>query len=51
MRQLRAKFVSLINFKERRKMVAASNVSKLCKGKGKTLKGYHLRYYNDTINA
>lgn len=26
---------------------AATNVSKLCKGKGKTLCGYHLRYYNE----
>ena len=31
--------------------ISASNISKLCNGKGKTLKGYHLRYYNDTINA
>ena len=31
--------------------IPATNISKLCKGKGKTLKGYHLRYYNDTINA
>ena len=29
----------------------ATNISKLCRGRGKTLKGYHLRYYNDTINA
>ena len=29
----------------------ATNISKLCNGRGKTLKGYHLRYYNDTINA
>ena len=29
-----------------------SNISKLCNGRGKTLKGYHLRYYDDdTINA
>ena len=26
-------------------------ITKLCNGRGKTLKGYHLRYYNDTINA
>ncbi len=31
--------------------IPATNISKLCNGKGKTLKGYHLRYYNDTINA
>ena len=31
--------------------IPATNISKLCKGRGKTLKGYHLRYYNDTINA
>ena len=31
--------------------IPATNISKLCGGKGKTLKGYHLRYYNDTINA
>lgn len=24
---------------------------KLCRGRGKTLKRYHLRYYDDTINA
>lgn len=26
---------------------AATNVTKLCKGRGKTLKGYHLRYYDE----
>ena len=31
--------------------IPAPNISKLCNGRGKTLKGYHLRYYNDTINA
>ena len=31
--------------------IPASNISKLCGGRGKTLKGYHLKYYNDTINA
>lgn len=31
--------------------IPATNISKLCKGRGKTLKGYHLTYYNDTINA
>lgn len=31
--------------------IPATNISKLCRGRGKTLKGYHLRYYNDTINA
>lgn len=31
--------------------IPATNISKLCGGRGKTLKGYHLRYYNDTINA
>ena len=31
--------------------IPATNISKLCKGRGKTLKGYHLRYYNDTTNA
>lgn len=29
----------------------ATNVSKVCGGRGKTVKGYHLSYYNDTINA
>ena len=29
----------------------ATNISKVCRGRGKTVKGYHLRYYNDTINA
>lgn len=31
--------------------IPATNISKLCRGRGKTLKGYHLRYYDDTINA
>lgn len=31
--------------------IPATSISKLCRGKGKTLKGYHLKYYNDTINA
>ena len=31
--------------------IPATNISKLCGGRGKTLKGYHLQYYNDTINA
>lgn len=31
--------------------IPATNISKLCGGRGKTLKGYHLKYYNDTINA
>lgn len=31
--------------------IPATNISKLCRGRGKTLKGYHLSYYNDTINA
>ena len=31
--------------------ISATSISKLCRGKGKTLKGYHLKYYNDTINA
>ena len=29
----------------------ATNISKVCNGKGKTVKGYHLKYYDDTINA
>ena len=29
----------------------ATNISKVCNGKGKTVKGYHLKYYNDTTNA
>ena len=29
----------------------ATNISKVCNGRGKTVKGYHLKYYNDTINA
>lgn len=31
--------------------IPATNISKLCNGRGKTLKGYHLRYYDDIINA
>lgn len=31
--------------------ISATNISKICKGKGKTAKGYHFKYYNDTINA
>ena len=32
--------------------IPATSISKLCNGRGKTLKGYHLRYYNnDAINA
>lgn len=31
--------------------IPATNISKLCNGRGKTLKGYHLSYYNDTTNA
>lgn len=31
--------------------IPATNITKLCNGRGKTLKGYHLKYYNDTINA
>lgn len=31
--------------------IPTTNISKLCGGRGKTLKGYHLRYYDDTINA
>lgn len=31
--------------------ISATNISKLCSGRGKTLKGYHLKYYNDTIKA
>ena len=29
----------------------ATNISKVCGGRGKTVKGYHLKYYDDTINA
>ena len=29
----------------------ATNISKVCSGKGKTVKSYHLKYYDDTINA
>lgn len=31
--------------------IPATSISKLCRGRGKTLKGYHLKYYDDTINA
>ena len=31
--------------------IPATNISKLCNGRGKTLKGYHLKYYDDTTNA
>ena len=31
--------------------IPPTNISKLCNGRGKTLKGYHFKYYNDTINA
>ena len=32
--------------------IPATNISKLCNGRGQTLKGYHLQYYNnDTIKA
>ena len=31
--------------------IPATNITKLCNGRGQTLKGYHLEYYNDTINA
>ena len=31
--------------------IPATNISKVCRGKGATLKGYHFKYYNDTINA
>lgn len=31
--------------------IPATNISKLCNGRGKTLKGYHLKYYDDMINA
>ena len=31
--------------------IPATNISKLCRGRGKTLNGYHLKYYDDTINA
>lgn len=31
--------------------IHASNICKVCKGKIKTTGGYHLEYYNDTINA
>lgn len=31
--------------------ISATSISKLCRGRGKTLKGYHLKHYDDTINA
>lgn len=31
--------------------IPATNITKLCSGRGKSLRGYHLKYYNDTINA
>ena len=31
--------------------IPATNITKLCNGRGKTLKGYHLKYYDDTTNA
>lgn len=31
--------------------IPATNITKLCKGRGKTLNSYHLKYYNDIINA
>lgn len=31
--------------------VPATSICKVCKDKGKTAKGYHFKYYNDTINA
>ena len=31
--------------------IPATNISKLCNGRGKTLKGYRLKYYDDTTNA
>lgn len=27
--------------------IPATNITKLCKGRGKTLKGFHLKYYNE----
>lgn len=35
----------------RRLGLHATNVTKVCKGTLKTTGGYHLKYYNDTINA
>lgn len=29
--------------------IPATSISKLCRGRGKTLKGYHLKYFNDDI--
>jgi hypothetical protein len=31
--------------------IPATSITKICKGKGKTAKGYHFKYYDDTINA
>ena len=31
--------------------IPATSISKVCRGRGKTVKGYHLKYYNDTIKA
>ena len=31
--------------------ISATSISSLCRGRGKTRKGYHLKYYDDTINA
>lgn len=31
--------------------ISATVISKLCRGKGKTAKGYHFKYYDDIINA
>ena len=31
--------------------ILATSISSLCRGRGKTRKGYHLKYYDDTINA
>lgn len=31
--------------------VPATCISKICKGKGKTAKGYHFKYFDDTTNA
>ena len=31
--------------------IPATNITKLCKGRGETLKGYHFKYCDDMINA
>ena len=31
--------------------IPATRISKICRGKGKTAKGYHFKYFNDTTNA